>query len=113
MQKVAWPMMIVVSEKLMPRLLKNEFSAIPVMIPGSAIGSSSRNDTVSRPKKRKRWIANDAADPSSIATAVAASPTFTESHSELRTSPLCQATLNQCSVHPGIGHVCRGELLNA
>ena len=37
---------------------KKEFSAMPVMIPGSAIGSTSRNETDSRPKKRKRAIAN-------------------------------------------------------
>ena len=37
-----------------PLKVKNEFSAIPVMIPGSAIGSTSRNETASRPKKRKR-----------------------------------------------------------
>ena len=43
---------------------------MPVMIPGSAIGRISRNDTDSRPKKRKRAIANAAAEPSRIAIAV-------------------------------------------
>ncbi len=34
------------------RMTKNEFSAIPVMIPGSAIGRTSRNEIASRPKNR-------------------------------------------------------------
>ena len=33
---------------------KNEFSAIPVMIPGRAIGRMSRNETGSRPKNLNR-----------------------------------------------------------
>ena len=32
--------------------MKNEFRAMPVMIPGSAIGSTNRNETALRPKKR-------------------------------------------------------------
>ena len=35
---------IVQSEKLTPAKLKNEFSAIPVMIPGSAIGRQQERD---------------------------------------------------------------------
>ena len=34
----------------MPVNEKNEFSAIPVMMPGSARGSTSRNEMASRPK---------------------------------------------------------------
>src|SRR4051812_7394121 len=37
-QNVAWPITIVHSERSMCRYVKNEFSAIPVMIPGNAIG---------------------------------------------------------------------------
>src|SRR5919201_4781039 len=95
MQKVAWPITIVQSEKLSPANTKNEFSAMPVMIPGSAIGRSSRNETDSRPKKRKRWIANDAAEPSTRAIAVAARPTLTDSQSDERTSWSFQAVRNQ------------------
>src|SRR5260370_577247 len=47
---------------------------MPVMIPGSAIGSTSRNDTDSRPKKRNRSIANAAIHPSTSAIAVVAAP---------------------------------------
>ena len=78
---------------------------MPVMIPGRAIGSSSRNDTDSRPKNRKRWMANAAIEPSTIATPVATSPTLTESHKAERASGLCQATENQCVVQPGIGQL--------
>ena len=52
-----------------PPVTKNELSAIPVMIPGSAIGSTNTNEIVSRPKNLKRWIANAAAAPSIIAIA--------------------------------------------
>ena len=61
MQKVAWPITIVQSENGTPAEgVKNEFSAMPVMIPGSASGRTSRNEIASRPKKRKRWTANAA-----------------------------------------------------
>ena len=42
---------------------------MPVMIPGSAIGRTSRNETASRPKKRKRATANAATEPSTSAIA--------------------------------------------
>src|ERR671935_1290617 len=98
MQKVAWPITIVQIEKLSPAKTKNEFSAIPVMIPGSAIGRISRNEIDSRPKKRKRWIAKAAADPSTSAAAVASSATRTESQSAERTSESFQASRNQWKV---------------
>ena len=56
---------------------------MPVMIPGSAIGSTSRNETASRPKKRKRCTPNDAAVPSTSATAVASAAAFSDSHERL------------------------------
>ena len=68
---------------------------MPVMIPGSAIGSTSRNDTDSRPKKRKRAMASAAAEPSTSAAPVASSPALTESQIASRTSWVCQATRNQ------------------
>ena len=56
MQKVAWPTITVKSPSPTPNGSKMErkvaFSAIPVTIPGSAIGRMTRNETVSRPKKR-------------------------------------------------------------
>ena len=68
------------------------------MIPGSASGSRSRNETDSRPKKRKRWIAKAAAEPSTSAIPVANSPTRADSQSAERTSPSCQASRNQWKV---------------
>src|ERR1041384_1547277 len=91
MQRVAWPMMIVVSEKFVPLHEKNELSAMPVMIPGSAIGSTSRNDTASRPKKRKRC------------TAHAASP---DSHGALRMSEVGNGDENHCVESPSSGQLC-------
>src|SRR5215471_12194645 len=92
---------------------KNEFSAIPVMIPGSAIGSRSRNETDSRPKNAKRWIANAAIEPRRRAIAVAASAIRTESQSAERTSSSCHATLNQCVDQLVIGQLWTCDALKA
>src|SRR3982075_244133 len=105
MQNVAWPITIVSSEKLTPLKLMNELSAIPVMIPGSAIGRTSRNEIASLPKKRKRWTANAAIDPSTTAIAVESSPARTDSHSAWRISALCHVEENHFVDRP-----CRGQL---
>src|SRR5438132_14113379 len=94
MQNVACPTTIVVNDSVVDVKLKNELSAIPVMIPGSASGSTSRNDTASRPKKRKRCTANAAVEPSSSAIPSASSPARTESHSAWRISALCHVDAN-------------------
>src|SRR5919199_3308141 len=115
-QKVEWPITIVQIDGAMwwiGLLEKKEFRAIPVMIPGSASGSRSRNETDSRPKKRKRWIAKAAIEPSTSEIPVATRPNFTESQREERTSGLCQATENQCVVQPGKGQLWMFDLLNA
>ena len=56
MQKVACPITIVVSPKPIPigsnTVLIVALSARPVTMPGSAIGSTTRNEIVSRPKNR-------------------------------------------------------------
>src|ERR1019366_1173314 len=98
MQKVAWPITIVSSEKLTPLKAMNEFSAIPVMIPGRAIGSTKTNEMVSRPKNLKRWTAKAAIDPSVRAIAVASMPARTDNHRALRISWLCQVMENQSVV---------------
>src|SRR6516162_6792078 len=113
MQNVVCPMTIVSVPSWMPVKEKNEFSAIPVMIPGSAIGSMSRNEMVSRPKKRNLYRAKATAEPSSIARTVATSPTRTESQNAPRTCGSCHATLNQCSVKPVMGQVWMLDGLNA
>ena len=53
MQNVACPTMTVASPSVMPSAEVNvAFSAIPVTIPGSVIGNTTRKLMVCRPKKR-------------------------------------------------------------
>src|ERR671933_1137806 len=112
MHKVACPMTIVVSENRTPPNVKKEFSAIPVMIPGSAIGRTSSSETASRPKKRKRATANAAAVPSTSATPVASSPAFSDRYSACRISSLCQVDPNHLVESPGGGQPCTFDGLN-
>src|SRR5205085_2215957 len=103
-QKVAWPVTIVHCDSAMLPVTKAELSAMPVTIPGSAMGSTRRKETASRPKKRKRATPNAAAEPSTSAMPVAYSPTRTESQSDVFTSDV-HAALNQCVVNDGIGQL--------
>ena len=73
------------------------------MIPGSASGRTSRNEIVSRPKKRKRATAAEAIVPSTSAIPVVVSATLIDSQNAARASALCQVTLNQCTVQLEIG----------
>ena len=58
MQNVAWPTMIVHSARsTLSTCVKVALSAMPVTMPGSAIGSTTRNEIVLRPKKSKRATA--------------------------------------------------------
>src|SRR6266516_6029180 len=105
MQKVAWPTTIVHSDRLRPLKAKKALSAMPVMIPGSAIGRTTTNETTSRPKKRKRCTANAAADPRKIAIEVETSPALTDSQSASRISLLCHATPNHFVDSPAGGQL--------
>src|SRR6188472_1149544 len=96
-QNVAWPVTIVHVESEMFPATKAELRAIAVTITGRAIGRTSKNETASRPKKRKRATAQAAIDPSTRAIPVAIKPTRTESQSEVRTSDV-HAAWNQCVV---------------
>src|SRR5947209_19459449 len=113
MQNVACPITIVASDRFTPAKVKNEFSAIPVMIPGSAIGNTSTNDTTSRPKKRSRCTPNAASDPSSIAIAVLISPALSDSHSACRIESLFQVEENHFVERPCSGQLCTFDGLNA
>src|SRR3954452_9100101 len=113
MQNVAWPTTIVVSEKLISWKVKKEFSAIPVMIPGSASGSRITSDTASRPKKRKRCTANDAMVPSTIAIAVEISAARSDSHSASRMAWLWNVEENHLVERPSSGQLCTFDSLNA
>src|SRR5712691_744340 len=116
MQKVEWPITIVHNEGVSPwmgLLLKNEFNAIPVTTPGSAIGSTSRNVIASRPKKRKRLTAVAAAVPSTSAIAVANPAALRDRTSAVRASSLCQAVWNHFVLNPAMGQLWMFEELNA
>src|SRR5215472_6056566 len=113
MQNVVCPMTMVQNDSEMLTKVKNEASAIPVMIPGSASGRTSRKEIASRPKNLKRYRAYATADPRSRAIAVATRPTLTDSSSALRTAGSCHATLNQCREKLEMGQLSTTEPLNA
>ena len=96
------------------RLRKVVFSAMPVTIPGSAIGRMTRNEIASRPKKRCRATASAASEPSRSAIAVAPSAAFTERSSASRTPGLSStARPNHFVVRPGIGQTSERRSLKA
>src|SRR5258708_6764231 len=113
MQNVACPMTIVSSEKFTPPKVKNEFSAMPVMIPGRAIGSTITNDTASRPKNRNRCTAKAAIEPSVTAIVVAISAALTDSHSDWRIASLFQVEANHFVERWLIGQLCTVAELKA
>src|SRR2546421_10750155 len=113
MQNVAWPITIVQYVSPTPQNVKNELRAIPVMIPGSAIGRTTRNDTASRPKKRKRLTPKAAAEPSRIAIVVATSPARTDSQSASRMPWSLKVFENHFVDSPEIGQPCTFDGLNA
>src|SRR5579884_317208 len=113
MQNVACPATIVASDSDTPPNAKNEFSAIPVMIPGSASGRTSANDTASRPKNRNRCTANAAIVPSAIAIAVEISPALTDSQSAWRMSALEKVDENHFVDSPAGGQLWMFDELNA
>src|SRR6266487_5067114 len=105
MQNVVCPTTMVHSDKWYPLNEKNDFNAMPVTMPGKAIGKRSRNETTSRPKNRNRCTAKAASDPSANAAVVARTPALIESTSASRTSGSCQATVNQLSEKCWIGQL--------
>src|SRR5216683_1984368 len=113
MQNVACPITIVHSDRLIFPKTKNELSAMPVTIPGSAIGSTSRNVIDSRPKNLKREIANAAIEPRISATVVAKNAASIESQIAERTSGEFHATLNHFVVNSVIGQLWTFDALNA
>src|SRR5262245_22363052 len=113
MQKVAWPITIVHSDRPIPQKTKNELSAMPVMMPGSAIGKTTANETVSLPKNLKRCTAKAAADPSSSAIDVAATLALSDRTKAVLISSLANADPNQRNDRPAIGHVWMFDALKA
>src|SRR5438093_7968946 len=116
MQNVEWPITIVQSdgERWKTGLFaKNEFSATPVMTPGSAIGRTRRNVIASRPKKRNRLTAAAAVVPSTSATSVAKAAAFSDRTSASRASVLCHAVPNHFVLKPAIGQLWMFDALKA
>ena len=62
-----------------PAIAKEDRSAIPVTMPGSAIGSSTTNEIASRPKNRVRYTAAARRLPITSAINVAIDATVTDS----------------------------------
>src|SRR5258706_12423872 len=113
MQNVAWPTTIVAVEKLSPAVLTLALSASPVTIPGRAIGRTRDREKTSRPKKRKRWIANAAREPRMIAIPAASTPTWIDRPSASRTDALSHAAPNHWVLNSLIGQTCVRWALNA
>src|SRR3954447_11460175 len=113
MQNVACPMTIVQSDGWIEPNEKNEFSAIPVTTPGSAMGRTSKNVTASRPKNRDRLTAAAAAVPSRTATTVARPAAFRERKNASRASWLSHAARNHLVENPAIGQLWTFDELKA
>src|SRR5258706_15391839 len=113
MQNVAWAITRVMRPRPMPTWWNPAFSEIPVTMPGSAIGSTTSNDTVLRPKNANRWTANDSADPSTTAMSEARVAVFTEVQSaSVGKPPWANAFVHQLSVKPVGGHENDRAVLN-
>ena len=100
-------------EKLMPAVRTEAFRASPVTIPGRAIGRTRASEKTSRPKNRKRWTANAASDPMTIAIRLDNRPTWTDRPSAARTDGLSQAEANHCALNWRIGQTWIRSALNA
>src|SRR5512143_3961531 len=97
--------MIVQVLKGMPRILTADWRAMPVTIPGKAIGSTTKNEMASRPKNLKRETASANNVPKNKAMAVAAIATTTDKTNESRKPWLPAVMPNQSVVKPGGGKV--------
>src|SRR5689334_22006311 len=81
-----------------------ERNAMPVMIPGSAIGSTTKSEITSRPKNFEPDTAAAQSVPSMMASAVEIAATSTDSSSASHRSDRSAATANHLMVRPGGGH---------
>src|SRR5436190_22052102 len=114
MQKVACPAITVRRLRGTPSTwVKVLLSATPVTIPGSAIGRTTRNEIVSRPKNLYLATAKEARLPSRMAIPVATAPTLTEVQSASRAPLLSIALPNHSVVTLGGGQTREWPPLNA
>ncbi|ANF31903.1 hypothetical protein A0130_09650 [Leifsonia xyli] len=96
-----------------PRTVVNvDASAMPVTMPGSVMGRTTRKLMLCRPKNWKRCTANAAIVPSTRAMAAAHSPQSTEVASASAAPREWNASSHHCSVKPGGGKENVRELLN-
>jgi hypothetical protein len=96
-----------------PRIVRKAlFSAMPVTMPGNAIGRITSSDTASRPKNLYRCSDIAASVPSTSATAVDSRPTTTEVRSASSAPALCAARDHHCRVKPAGGQPNARSLLN-
>ena len=95
---------MVQKENGMSARLNADRNAMPVMIPGSAIGKITNSDITSRPKNAVRETAAAHKVPSTSAITVEMEATFTESCSASQTSGRFQVTASHLAVKPGGGH---------
>ena len=102
MQKVAWPMTMVQKLNGMSSRPMAERSAMPVTMPGSAIGRTSSSEIASRPKKRGATRAAAASVPSTMRQQRSRPrrPAATAA-SACQMSSRSQATPNQLQGQPG------------
>ena len=101
MQNVACAITTVRKPRSMPSMVRKALlRAMPVTMPGSAIGRMISSDTVLRPKKRVRRSASPASVPSTRAITVASSATSRLVSSASRAPVLWAASFHQCSVNP-------------
>ena len=94
---------MVQTENGMSIRLKAERSAMPVMMPGSAMGRMTRSEIVSRPKNFVRDTAAAISVPMTMEISVATLATFTDRISASQTSGRFHAAANHFSVRPGGG----------
>src|SRR6478735_9157631 len=106
MQNVACAMTTVQIESGMPMIVRKKLlSAMPVMIPGSAIGRMTRRFTALRPKNSNRCRASERSVPSTREMAVATTATCTLVSTAAIAPWLWNALTHHSSVKPGGGQV--------
>jgi hypothetical protein len=86
-------------------MLMADRMAMPVMIPGSARGSTRKTEMLSLPKKRNRPTAAAAIDPKTIAASEATSATTIDRRIASQSSGVSNACPNHFVVRPGGGKV--------
>src|SRR5688572_16089962 len=103
-QNVAWPATIVRNDGSMRQVFMAANKAMPVMMPGKAMGNTNSTVSESLAGKLARASAKAASVPRTRAIRVAHAATDSESVSDCQMSDRANATSNQCQVSPGGGN---------